>query len=80
MFEYFYHEILRRTVVSFGSLFNEIEVMNMVPHKELEQFLGLVSKLEDKISLIQATIGSDSSILGEEINSIHYKGIYDEDR
>jgi len=62
-----------------GSLFNEIEVMNMVPHKELEQFLGLVSKLEDKISLIQATIGSDSSILGEEINSIHYKGIYDED-
>ena len=62
-----------------GSLYKEIEVMNMVPHKELEQFLGLVSKLEDKISLIQATIGSDSSILGEEINSIHYKGIYDED-
>ena len=26
MFEYFYHEILRRTVVSFGSLFNEISI------------------------------------------------------
>jgi hypothetical protein len=26
MFEYFYHEILRRTVVSFGSLFNNIEI------------------------------------------------------
>jgi hypothetical protein len=26
MFEYFYHEILRRTVVSFGSLFNEINI------------------------------------------------------
>ena len=26
MFEYFYHEILRRTVIAFGSLFNEIEI------------------------------------------------------
>jgi hypothetical protein len=26
MFEYFYHEILRRTVIAFGSLFNEISI------------------------------------------------------
>jgi len=26
MFEYFYHEILRRTVISFGSLFNDISI------------------------------------------------------
>ncbi|MGA1047418.1 MAG: tail sheath stabilizer and completion protein, partial [Minisyncoccia bacterium] len=26
MFEYFYHEILRRTVIAFGSLFNEINI------------------------------------------------------
>ena len=26
MFEYFYHEILRRTIVSFGSLFNDINI------------------------------------------------------
>ena len=26
MFEYFYHEILRRTIVAFGSLFNDIEI------------------------------------------------------
>jgi hypothetical protein len=26
MFEYFYHEILRRTVISFGSLFNDIAI------------------------------------------------------
>ena len=26
MFEYFYHEVLRRTVISFGSLFNEISI------------------------------------------------------
>lgn len=62
-----------------GSPHSEIEVKNIVPHRELEQFLGLVSKLQDKISLIQATIGSDSSVLGEEINPIDYKGIYDQD-
>jgi hypothetical protein len=26
MFEYFYHEILRRTVIAFGSLFNEVSI------------------------------------------------------
>jgi hypothetical protein len=29
MFEYFYHEILRRTVISFGSLFNEIAIKHV---------------------------------------------------
>lgn len=62
-----------------GSLHSEVEVINIVPNKELDQFLGLVTKLEDKISLINATIGSDSSVLGEQINPIHYKGIYDTD-
>lgn len=60
-----------------GSPHPEIEVINIIPNKELDQFLGLVSKLEDKISLINATIGSDSSVLGEQINPINYKGIYD---
>jgi superfamily II DNA/RNA helicase len=62
-----------------GSPHSEIEVINIVPNKELDQFLGLVTKLEDKISLINATIGSDSSVLGEQINPINYKGIYDTD-
>ena len=26
MFEYFYNEILRKTVIAFGSLFNEISI------------------------------------------------------
>ncbi|ADD95279.1 hypothetical protein [uncultured phage MedDCM-OCT-S04-C93] len=26
MFEFFYHEILRRTVISFGTLFNDINI------------------------------------------------------
>lgn len=29
MFEYFYHEILRRTIISFGSLFNNIEIKHL---------------------------------------------------
>jgi hypothetical protein len=29
MFEYFYHEILRRTVISFGSLFNDITIKHV---------------------------------------------------
>ena len=29
MFEYFYHEILRRTIISFGSLFNGIEIKHL---------------------------------------------------
>lgn len=62
-----------------GSPHSEIEVINIIPNKELDEFLGLVTKLEDKISLINATIGSDSSVLGEQINPIHYKGIYDTD-
>lgn len=62
-----------------GSPHSEVEVINIVPNKELDEFLGLVTKLEDKISLINATIGSDSSVLGEQINPIHYKGIYDKD-
>lgn len=62
-----------------GSPYSEIEIINIIPNKELDQFLGLVTKLEDKISLINATIGSDSSVLGEQINPIHYKGIYDTD-
>ena len=28
MFEYFYHEILRRTIISFGSLFNDISIQH----------------------------------------------------
>ena len=26
MFEYFYHEILRKTLISFGTLFNGLEI------------------------------------------------------
>lgn len=41
MFEYFYHEILRRTVISFGSLFNNIEIK----HKDSSKNVTSVIKV-----------------------------------
>ena len=29
MFEYFYHEILRKTIISFGTLFNNITIQRV---------------------------------------------------
>jgi ERCC4-related helicase len=60
-----------------GSIFEEISVINIVPEKDLEEVIGLIDKLETKIDLIQTTIGNDSSILGEKIKHIDFKGIYD---
>ena len=28
MFEYFYHEIMRRTIIAFGSIFNNINIQH----------------------------------------------------
>ena len=49
-----------------GSLFNEIFIYNFRPTEQLENYLKLVRKLEEKINLIRYTIGSDQSILDEE--------------
>jgi hypothetical protein len=35
MFEYFYHEILRKTVIGFGTLFNDIEIRQTNNQKEV---------------------------------------------
>ncbi|HEY5123917.1 MAG TPA: helicase-related protein [Ignavibacteria bacterium] len=49
-----------------GTKHNEIFIFNFRPEEQLEQYLQLVRKLEDKINLIRYTIGSDQSILDEE--------------
>ena len=28
MFEYFYHEIMRRTIIAFGSIFNNVNIQH----------------------------------------------------
>ena len=50
----------------FGSLHNEIFVYNFRPEEQLESYLQLIAKLQDKINLIRYTIGSDQSVLNEE--------------
>ncbi len=49
-----------------GSLHDEIFIYNFRPTEQLESYLKLVSKLQDKINLIRYTIGSDQSVLDEE--------------
>ncbi|HBX49675.1 MAG TPA: hypothetical protein DEH02_01250 [Bacteroidales bacterium] len=49
-----------------GSLHDEIFVYNFRPTEQLESYLQLIRKLEDKINLIRYTIGSDQSVLDEE--------------
>ncbi len=49
-----------------GSRFEEIFIFNFRPTEQLETYLQLVSKLQNKINLIRYTIGSDQSVLDEE--------------
>ena len=49
-----------------GSKFEEIFIFNFRPTEQLESYLKLVSKLQEKINLIRYTVGSDQSVLDEE--------------
>ncbi len=49
-----------------GTVHEEIFIYNFRPEEQLENYLQLVSKLQDKINLIRYTIGSDQSVLDEE--------------
>jgi superfamily II DNA or RNA helicase len=49
-----------------GTPFEEIFTYNFRPTEQLENYLKLVLKLEEKINLIRYTIGSDQSVLDEE--------------
>lgn len=69
-----------------SSKYDEILIANARPHDELEEYLKLLNRLENKIDGISNTIGSDTSILGEAINPIEFSenieeayGIYSQD-
>ncbi len=49
-----------------GSLHDEIFIYNFRPTEQLESYLQLVRKLQDKINLIRYTVGTDQSILDED--------------
>lgn len=51
-----------------GSPFEEIHIHNFYPEDGLEELLGLVERLSEKIIQIDRNVGLDASILGEVIN------------
>jgi superfamily II DNA/RNA helicase len=55
-----------------GSQYETVYVYNMAPEKQLETYLKLVKRLEQKINKIAHTIGTDQSILGEQENPLEY--------
>ena len=63
-----------------GTTHSIINIYNLVPNDELEQYLGLIENLQRKIDTISISIGNDTSILGEDISSVSYKGIYNKNK
>ena len=55
-----------------GSDHKHVYIYNMHPEKNLESYLKLVHRLEQKIDRIKYTVGTDQSVLGETENPIEY--------
>lgn len=55
-----------------GSEHPNVYIYNMHPETNLESYLKLVSRLEQKIDRIKFTVGTDQSVLGEAENPIEY--------
>ena len=60
-----------------GSTFQEITIHNFLPEGQLERFLKLIKRLQDKIRTIGSSVGIDSSILGEQITDRQF-GLLDD--
>jgi len=66
-----------------GSSFSEIFIYNFRPEDQLDKFLKLMKKLQDKIKVIGYSVGIDSSVLGEQITEKQFgliDNIYSGDR
>lgn len=48
-----------------GSTFEQVKIYNFRPEAQLDKFLQLMLKLQEKIRVIGASVGLDSSVLGE---------------
>ncbi len=55
-----------------GSEFEQVFIFNMHPETNLESYLKLVHRLEQKIDRIKHTVGTDQSVLGEAENPLEY--------
>jgi len=55
-----------------GSPHDVIHVYNFFPEEELEELLGLLARLQQKLDAINRTVGLDASILGETPNPMDF--------
>jgi superfamily II DNA or RNA helicase len=55
-----------------GSQWDRVYIYNMHPATKIEAYLRLVNRLENKIAVINATIGNDQSVLWEIANPIEF--------
>ena len=62
-----------------GSVYEDVQIVNMKPHDDLELYLNLVRRLERKIDTIKNSIGTDQSVLGERENPIEFADFYSDD-
>lgn len=62
-----------------GSVYKDVQIVNMKPHDDLELYLNLVRRLERKIETIKNSIGTDQSVLGEQENPIEFADFYSDD-
>ena len=65
-----------------GSAFEQVRIYNFRPEDQLDKFLCLMLKLQEKIKVIGASVGLDSSVLGENITPKQFgliENIYSDD-
>lgn len=65
-----------------GSAFEQVKIFNFRPEDQLDKFLRLMLKLQEKIQVIGASVGLDSSVLGENITPKQFgliENIYSDD-
>lgn len=55
-----------------GSPHERIYVYNFFPEEELEELLGLLQRLYEKLDAINRTVGLDASVLGETPNPMNF--------
>src|SRR3990172_4259857 len=66
-----------------GSTHSEVFICNFRPEDQLDKFLKLMKKLQEKIKIIGYSVGIDSSVLGEQITEKQFgliDNIYSGDR
>jgi ERCC4-related helicase len=59
-----------------GSSFDQVFIFNMHPDQNLNSYLTLVERLNNKIDQIKFSIGTDQSVLGEEANPKEFIDLY----